>query len=29
VTNWVLILSGGAAEGELVRRAAVFRTTGC
>jgi hypothetical protein len=29
VTNWVLFLSGGAAEGELVRRAAVFRTTGC
>lgn len=29
VTEWVLFLSRGAGEGEPVRRAAVFRTTGC
>lgn len=29
VTEWTLFLSHGTGDGELVRRAAVFRTTGC
>jgi hypothetical protein len=29
VGEWTLFLSRGAGDGELVRRAAVFRTTGC